>query len=88
MSRWSSTQSGNESQSSDARQETISHSLCGDEAREARDLQGREPPDWRISNMLSVGSFVPIIASFDLGFIRTAPTNSASFTHCFNTNSY
>jgi hypothetical protein len=51
-------------------------------------FRGGAPPGCGISKMLSAESFVPTITSFDFGFKRTAPTNSASFTHCFSTNSY
>src|SRR5712664_1378094 len=41
-----------------------------------------------ITKMLSAGSCVPIIGSFDLGCSLTAPANSLSLTQCPSTNSY
>src|SRR5204862_6510318 len=41
-----------------------------------------------ITKMLSAGSCVPIIGSFDLGLSLTFPANSPSLTQCPSTNSY
>jgi hypothetical protein len=49
---------------------------------------GGAPLGCGMSNTLSAGSLVPMITSYALGFSRTAPTNSASFTQCLSMNSY
>src|SRR5271169_6827479 len=51
-------------------------------------LIGGAPFACGITKMLSAGSWVPIIGSFDLGCSLTEPANSLSFTHCLSTNSY
>src|SRR5271156_2375155 len=51
-------------------------------------LIGGAPFACGITKMLSSGFCVPIIGSFALGFILTAPANSLSFTQCLKTNSY
>ena len=48
---------------------------------------GGAPFGWGITKILSAGSCVPTIGSFDLGFSRTAPANSLSLTQLCNTNS-
>ena len=51
-------------------------------------LIGASPSPCGITKMLSAGSCVPIIGSFDLGFNLTDPANSLSLTQCPSTNSY
>src|SRR5260370_40277201 len=51
-------------------------------------LIGGAPFACGITKMLSAGSCVPIIGSFDLGCSLTEPANSLSFTQLARTNSY
>src|SRR5882724_4873187 len=51
-------------------------------------LTGAAASPLGMTKMLSAGSCVPIIGSFDLGFSRTDPANSLSLTQCPSTNSY
>ena len=51
-------------------------------------LIGRAPFACGITKMLSEGSWVPIMGSFDFGLSLTAPANALSFTHSLSKNSY